>query len=82
MVIQGLDQPTLNDEDTKNDRRTTVVNYFIGNIRTHNTYVFKFVFCEFLNLVNIVFQVKKIFSYFISIGTLPCYKSKLESNGN
>lgn len=62
MVIQGLDQPTLNDEDTKNDRRTTIVNYFTGNIRTHNPYVMKFIFCEFLNLINITVQV-----YFMNV---------------
>ena len=57
LIIQGMDQPTLADPETMKDRRTLVVNYFTGHLRTHNSYVFKFVFCEVLNLVNILTQV-------------------------
>ena len=58
MVMQGLDKPMLEDKDASKDRRNLLVNYFLRTIRTHNTYVFKFIFCEFLNLANIVFQVR------------------------
>ena len=57
LVIQGLDQPTLADPETMKDRRTLVVNYFTGHLRTHNSYVFKFVLCEVLNLVNVLMQI-------------------------
>ena len=53
-----MDQPTLADPETMKDRRTLVVNYFTGHLRTHNSYVMKFIFCEVLNLINILTQVK------------------------
>jgi hypothetical protein len=59
LLIQDMDQPTLDDPETMKDRRTNVVNYFISHLRTHNSYVFKFVFCEVLNLVNILTQVTR-----------------------
>ena len=58
MVIQGLDTPNLFDEDTQKDRRATIANYFVGHINTHSSYIYKFIVCEFLNLVNIVGQVR------------------------
>ena len=58
LIIQGMDQPTLADPETMKDRRTLVVNYFTGHLRTHNSYVMKFIFCEVLNLINILTQVK------------------------
>lgn len=57
MVIQGLDTPNLFDEDTQKDRRATIANYFVGHINTHSSYIYKFIVCEFLNLVNIVGQI-------------------------
>ena len=63
MVIQGLDEPSLNDEDTQKDRRATIVSYFTGHLNTHTNYIARFVFCEFLNLVNIVGQVSLIITY-------------------
>jgi len=73
MVIQGLDEPSLNEEDTQKDRRATIVNYFTGHLNTHSMYIYRFVFCEFLNLVNIVGQVyflDRFFGYqFSTYGT-------------
>ena len=63
MVIQGLDEPSLNDEDTQKDRRATIVSYFTGHLNTHTNYIARFVFCEFLNLVNIVGQVSLVIAY-------------------
>ena len=63
MVIQGLDEPSLNDEDTQKDRRATIVSYFTGHLNTHTSYIARFVFCEFLNLVNIVGQVSLVIAY-------------------
>jgi hypothetical protein len=75
MVIQDLDAPVLienqDHEKCKDEkaekcgvcvRRASIVQYFTGHIRTHNPYVMKFVFCEFLNLLNISFQV-----YFMNV---------------
>lgn len=58
LIIQGLDQPTLADPETMKDRRTLIVKYFTSHLRTHNSYIAKFVFCEVLNLVNILGQVE------------------------
>jgi len=58
MLLQGLDQQTMDgDEEGTRCRRTKVVNYMARNLRTHNLYVYKFILCEFLNLVNIVWQM-------------------------
>jgi len=56
MLIQGLDKPLIESECSK-DRRTVLVNFITRTICSHNMYVYKFVFCEFLNLFNIVFQM-------------------------
>jgi len=67
MLLQGLDQiqNTLdgNTETTKG-RRTVIVNYVMRNLRTHNLYVYKFIFCEFLNLVNIISQMYLMDAFF------------------
>jgi hypothetical protein len=52
-----MDQPTLDGPESMKERRTLAVNYFVDHLRTHNLYVFKFVFCEILNLVNLLVQV-------------------------
>jgi len=65
MLLQGLDQRTLdgNAEATK-ERRSVIVNYILRNLRTHNLYVYKFIFCEFLNLVNIIGQMYLMDGFF------------------
>lgn len=57
MLIKGLDGPTLQDASAFKARISANVNYFIRTSRTHNLYAFKYVSCEVLNLVNILFQV-------------------------
>jgi hypothetical protein len=57
MLVQDLDKPMLAGTESFNDRKKSVVDYFIRTFRSHNSYVFKFVFCEVLNLVNVLFQV-------------------------
>ena len=58
LLLQNLGENTLNNgsESTK-ERRSVIVRYILRNIRTHNVYVYKFIFCEFLNLVNIIGQI-------------------------
>ena len=58
LLVQDLDCPTLDTVKEKTEeKRRVIVNYFYKNNRTHNLYVSKFVFCEFLNLVNILGQM-------------------------
>jgi len=56
MLIQELDKPMIDSESSK-DRRTVIVNWVTRTIRSHNLYVYKFVFCEVLNFINIVGQM-------------------------
>ena len=58
MLLQDFGEKTLETErEVTASRRHVIVNYIIRNIRTHNIYVYKFIFCEFLNLVNIIGQM-------------------------
>ena len=45
------------DAESTKGKRHVIANYITRNLRTHNMYVYKFIFCEFLNLVNIVGQM-------------------------
>ena len=49
---------------SSSDSRSVVVNYVMRNLRTHNFYVYKFIFCEFLNLVNIIGQMYLMDDFF------------------
>jgi len=65
MLLQGLDQQSLDgSSEVTKDRRSVIVNYVVRNLRTHNLYVYKFIFCEFLNLVNIIGQMCLMDSFF------------------
>jgi len=65
LLLQDLDANTLTTEpETTKDRRFVVVNYILRNIGSHNLYVSKFIFCEFLNLVNIIGQMYLMDSFF------------------
>jgi len=57
MLIQGLDGPMLKGSEEFADRRKSIVTYFLRTNKTHNLYALKYVFCEFLNIVNILFQI-------------------------
>jgi len=65
LLLQNLNEPSIEyDPEITKDRRLVIVNYIIRNIQTHNIYVFKFVFCEFLNLVNIIGQMYLMDTFF------------------
>ena len=65
LLLQNLNENTLDtDRDTTQDRRLVIVNYVLRNIGQHNLYVCKFIFCEFLNLVNIIGQMYMMDVYF------------------
>ncbi len=58
MLINGLDVPLIDNNGGQfKDRRSAIVHYFFRTFRTHNSYTYKFVLCEVLNLVNILVQV-------------------------
>lgn len=57
LIIQGLDEPMLDGPESTKERRNLVVNYMMSHLNTHNFYIAKFIFCELLNLANIVTQV-------------------------
>jgi len=57
LIIQGLDERFLEKPTNADDRKQLLVAYIIRNLGKHDTYVYKFIFCEFLNLVNIIVQV-------------------------
>jgi hypothetical protein len=58
LLLQNLGENSLDIEPEKtNERRLVIVKYFQRNLRTHNIYIYKFIFCEFLNLVNIIGQM-------------------------
>jgi len=65
LLLQGLDEKTLclNREGTK-DKRDIIASYVLRNLRTHNLYVYKFIFCELLNLVNIIGQMFLMDAFF------------------
>jgi len=65
LLLQNLGENTLDTEpETTKERRAVIVNYILRNIRTHNLYVYKFIFCEFLNLVNIICQMYLMDGFF------------------
>jgi len=65
LLLQNLDENTLDTEpETTKDRRSVIVNYVEKNMKTHNLYVYKFIFCEFLNLINIIGQMYLMDAFF------------------
>jgi len=62
MMIQDLNEQKLNEEDpnadaTRKERRLATVQYFERTKGSHQLYVSKYVFCEALNLANVVLQL-------------------------
>jgi len=56
MLVSGLNLPIISPE-AKKERKEVLVNYFTENRRNHNFYALRFFACEFLNLVNVIFQI-------------------------
>ena len=58
LLLQDFSAVSLEtDAESTKGKRHVIANYITRNLRTHNMYVYKFIFCEFLNLVNIVGQM-------------------------
>lgn len=65
LLLQNLDRHTLEPESELVQARVCViVNYVFKHIRKHNLYVYKFIFCEFLNLGNILGQMYLMDAFF------------------
>ncbi|KAG7178197.1 innexin inx2-like [Homarus americanus] len=56
MLVTDLHSPIL-DEDAKMTRKKMLVSYFRINLNKQNLYMFKFIFCEILNFINIIGQI-------------------------
>ncbi|UXI21519.1 hypothetical protein NH340_JMT07462 [Sarcoptes scabiei] len=61
-LILELDNPIMTDE-ARDEQIDLVVDYFRSNLRFHNSYFYYYVFCEFLNFVNVVLQMYLIDSF-------------------
>ena len=74
LLLQDFSAVSLDtDTESTKGKRHVIANYITRNLRTHNKYVYKFIFCEFLNLMNIVGQMylMDVFfdGHFISYGS-------------
>jgi len=58
MLIGGLDEKLMEvDTEKTREKRDKVVSYMVRTRHSHNLYVYKFIFCEFLNLINVFSQM-------------------------
>lgn len=63
MLVLSLNSPIVND-DYKEERKIIIINYFKLNMGHHNGYMYQFVFCEILNLINVIGQMY-LMDYFL-----------------
>jgi len=56
MLVQELNLPIV-EENTKLDRIQILIDYFTDTRHNHNSYTFRFFFCELLNFINVVGQI-------------------------
>ena len=45
------------EESSKHDRLQILIDYFTDTRHNHDSYTFRFFFCELLNLVNVIGQI-------------------------
>uniref|UniRef100_A0A2P2HW92 Innexin n=1 Tax=Hirondellea gigas TaxID=1518452 RepID=A0A2P2HW92_9CRUS len=71
-IASGLNK-TLYKEDEVDGRKQIVIEYIITHIRMHNSYVYKYWFCELFCFVNIILQMffvdKFLGNQFLTYGT-------------
>ncbi len=56
MLVQGLQAP-LQEKDKRRDQIQLLLKYFSKSRREHNVYIAKLIFCETLNLINVLGQI-------------------------
>ena len=54
-MVKGRDDD--DEPESKEDKRRAAVQYFIQRLGTHNSYIAKYVACEVLNFINVLFQI-------------------------
>lgn len=56
MLVLDLNCPIIA-EETKNERKKLLVDYFASNLHNHNFYAIRFFICEVLNFINVIGQI-------------------------
>ena len=56
ILFTELNLPIV-EEDIKHDRIQILIDYFTDTRHNHNSYTFRFFFCELLNFINVVGQI-------------------------
>lgn len=72
MLVLDLNCPIIA-EDTKNERKKLLVDYFATNLHNHNFYAVRFFICEVLNFINVIGQIYFV-DYFLG-GEFTTYGS-------
>jgi hypothetical protein len=55
-LTQSLESPMMSPEDKK-EQLSMLTSYFVSTLKLNDMYFYKFAFCEFLNLFNVIFQI-------------------------
>lgn len=76
MLVLDLNCPVVNDE-SKEERKKILVDYFSENLNRHNFYAFRFFICEALNFINVFVQIY-FMDYFLG-GEFSTYGSDVLS---
>lgn len=74
MLSTNLNLP-ISEAEHRRERKLAVIEYLYENLHHHNFYLFRFVFCELLNLMNIIAQILFI-DYFLD-GEFSTYGIKV-----
>lgn len=76
MLVLDLNCPVVNDE-SKEERKKILLDYFSENLNRHNFYAFRFFICEALNFINVFVQIY-FMDYFLG-GEFSTYGSDVLS---
>lgn len=76
MLVLDLNCPVVNDE-SKEERKKILLDYFTENLNRHNFYAFRFFICEALNFINVFVQIY-FMDYFLG-GEFSTYGSDVLS---
>lgn len=76
MLVLDLNCPVVN-EESKEERKKILLDYFHENLNRHNFYAFRFFICEALNFINVFVQIY-FMDYFLG-GEFSTYGSDVLS---
>ncbi|XP_025206032.1 innexin inx3-like [Melanaphis sacchari] len=57
MIASDMHGLFVGSDETRHLKQNRLVQYFIESFHTHNTYAFSYIFCEILNIFNIIFNI-------------------------